>query len=315
MAALGTAVITLSTLEAGAGVGADDNQVLYLWVCVYSFWFFRLGHAFGQLALIGAGDAALLVDEGPSFAAAATRWLVVISTLATVGLLVAWLHRSLDRQRRDTARLAVLAERMRIARELQDAAGHGVTALSLQAEAGLRFLDRDSDATRGALEEIRRTSRVTLENMRRILGVLRPDHPSEAFDRVSLAHVDELVVEIRRSGIPVEVGISGEPGAVPEALDQAAYRIVEEALANVLIHGGPQAKARLRLTYAWDAIAVEVTNKGRPPAESRRPGKGLAGMRERVAAFGGTLEAGPLEGGGFRVLARLPIRSRVTHPS
>ena len=313
-AALGTAVITLATLEAGSGVGADDNQVLYLWVCVYSFWFFRLGHAFGQLALIGVGDALLLIDEGPTLAAGVTRWLVVVSTLATIGLLVAWLHRSLDRQRRETARLAVVAERMRFARELQDAAGHGVAAVSIQAEVGLRALDRDPEAARPALEEIKRTSQASLANMRRMLGVMRPDTPAEGFDRVSLAHVDELVAECRRAGIPVEVGISGEAGGLPEAVDQAGYRIAQEALINVLKHGGSEAMARLRLSYTRDALGVEVTNKGLPPAEGTGAGRGLAGIRERVDAFGGTLDQGPLEGGGFRVHATLPIRTRVARP-
>lgn len=201
---------------------------------------------------------------------------------------------------------------MRIARELQDAAGHGVAAVSIQAEAGLRAVDRDSDRTRAALEEIKQTSRTTLENMRRMLGVLRPDQPGvDPFDRVSLTRLEELLAECRRAGIPVEVGVSGEPMGVTEALDQAAYRIVQEALANVLEHGGPEAKARLRLSYEPDALGIEVTNKGLAPPPSITAGKGLIGMRERVDAFGGTLEAIPLEGGGFRVDARLPIRTRV----
>jgi signal transduction histidine kinase len=316
VAALGTAVITLSTLEAGTGVGADDNQVLYLWVCVYSFWFLSLRHALLQLGLIGAADAALLLDQGPSLAAGVTQWLVVVATFTTVGLLVAWLHRSLERQRKETTRLAVVAERIRIARELHDAAGGGVTAVSIQAAAGLRFVDRDPEATKGALEEIVRTSKLTLEDMRRLLGVLRLDLEGDRFNRVSLARLDELTAECRRAGVPIEVGVSGEPFALPEALDQAAYRIVEEALANVLKHGGVEAKARLRLSYETDALGLEVTNKGRPPAEVPPVGaRGLSGIRERVDLFGGSLEAGALDGGGFRVYALLPVAAPVTDRS
>ena len=127
-----------------------------------------------QLALIGIADAVLLIDQSPMFAAGVTRWVVTVSTLAVTGLLGAWLRRSLEREREEAARLAVVAERMRIAREVHDAAGHGVTAVSIQAAAGLRSLDSDTEATREALEEIKRTSRVTMEDMRRLLGILRP---------------------------------------------------------------------------------------------------------------------------------------------
>jgi signal transduction histidine kinase len=314
-AALGTAVITLSTLEAGSGVGAEDNQVLYLWVCVFSFWFLSTRHALLQVGLIGAADAVLLLDEGPTLAAGVTRWLVIVTTFVTIGLLIAWVRRALDRQRAETARLAAVAERIRIARELQDATGAGVAAVSVQATAGLSAIDRDPEATRRALEEIARTAKTTLQDMRRLLGVLRPEDPGDAFDRVSLTGTDELVAECRRAGIPVEVGISGEPIQLPEALDQAAYRIAQEALTNVLRHGGPDAMARLRLGYDAEGVSIEVTNKGRPAAEAgaESGGKGLAGMRERVEMFGGALETGPLEGGGFRVHARLPVRAPVAN--
>ena len=315
-AALATVVITLATLEAGRpGTGAEDNQVLYLWVCVYAFWFFSIRHALLQVGLIGAADAVLLLDEGPTLAAGLTRWLVVVATFVTVGLLIAWLRRALERRREETAALAMITERMRIARELHDAAGHGMTAVSIQAAAGLRLVERDTEAAKEALEEIVRTSKLTLEDMRRLLGVLRPAS-GDSFDRVSLARLDELVARCRRAGVPIEIGISGEPYAVPETLDQAAYRIIEEALTNVLEHGGAGAKARLRLSYDAEGLGIEVTNKGRPPADAPPPGaKGLSGIRERVELFGGLLETGPLDGGGFRVHARLPVKARVSDRS
>lgn len=164
VAALGTAVITLATLEAGSGRGAEDNEVLFLWVSRFAFWFFDLRHALAQLALIGVADAVLLIDDNPTFAAGVTRWVVTISTLLVSGLLMAWLRSSLEREREETARLAVIAERMRIARDLHDAAGHGVTAISLQATTGLRAIDdgADVDEARHILEEIKRTSRIAL---------------------------------------------------------------------------------------------------------------------------------------------------------
>src|SRR3954453_7824799 len=137
-AALGIGIITLATLEGGHGTGTEDNEVLFLWVSLFAFWFFDLRHALIQLAVIGVADAVVLIDQHPTFADGAPRWLVTIATLLVTGLLMAWIRRSLERERDETAHLAVVAERMRIARDLHDAAGHGVTAISLQAATGVR---------------------------------------------------------------------------------------------------------------------------------------------------------------------------------
>jgi signal transduction histidine kinase len=310
VAALGTAVITLATLEAGAGVGAEDNEVLYLWVSLYAFWFLGLRHALLQLALIGVADAVLLIDEAHGLAAGLTRWVVTVATLLVTGLLVAWLRRALEREREETARLAVVAERMRIARDLHDAAGHGVTAISMQATAALRSLDRDEEATRETLEEIKRTSRIALEDMRKLLGMLRPGdtmHPEVG--RVSLSHLDELVEECRSAGLQVEVETTGQPMTLPPVLDQAAYRITQEALTNVLKHAGEGAAVFVRLRYDPATVELEVVDDGPGIGGAVAIGtrNGLIGMRERVELFGGRFAAGPVEGGGFRVFARLPL--------
>ncbi len=311
-AALGTIVITVATLEAGAGRGAEDNEVLYLWVSLFAFWFFDLRHAFLQLALIGAGDAILLIDEGPMLSAGITRWVVTVATLLVTGLLMAWLRRSLAREREETARLAVVAERMRIARDLHDAAGHGVTAVSLQATVGLRALDDSGDveSARYSLAEIKRTSRIALEDMRKLLGLLRTtETPDPERDRVSLSHLDDLVEECRSAGIGVEIRRIGDPVALPPILDQAAYRIIQEALTNVLKHAGAGANARVRVRYDPVSVEVEVIDDGPGSTGGVAAGtpKGLIGMRERVELFGGRFAAGPMEGGGFRVFARLPL--------
>jgi signal transduction histidine kinase len=310
-AALGTAVITLSTLEAGQGVGAEDNEVLFLWVSLFAFWFFDLRHALLQLGLIGVADAILLIDDGPTLSAGITRWVVTIATLLVTGLLMAWLRRALDREREETAQLAVIAERMRIARDLHDAAGHGVTAISLQAAAGLRALDDDRDAAeaRGVLEEIKRTTKTTMEDMRKLLGLLRPSgtgEPERA--RVSLSHLDEMVAECRAAGLTVTVDRSGDERGLPPNVDQAAYRITQEALTNVLKHAGPDAAASVRLAFDPHGVELEVTDNGAGHTGGVAIGsrKGLIGMRERVELFGGHFSAGPMESGGFRVFARLP---------
>ena len=311
-AALGTVVITLATLEAGQGVGAEDNEVLFLWVSLFAFWFFDLRLALLQLGLIGVADVILLIDDKPTLSAGLTRWVVTIATLLVTGLLMSWLRRSLDREREETARLAVIAERMRIARDLHDAAGHGVTAISLQAAAGLRSLDDEHDvaATRRILEEIKRTSKSTMEDMRKLLGLLRPSDSRELEHvRVSLSHLDQMVAECRAAGLTVTVDQRGDETGLPPIVDQAAYRITQEALTNVLKHAGPGAAATVRLAFDPEGVEVEVTDDGpgRTGGVAIGSRKGLIGMRERVELFGGRFSAGPIEGGGFRVFARLPL--------
>jgi len=311
-AALGTAVITLSTLEGGVGMGTEDNEVLFLWVSLFAFWFFDIRHALIQLGVIGVADAVVLIDQHPSFSDGATRWLVTIATLLVTGLLMAWIRRSLEREREETAHLAVVAERMRIARDLHDAAGHGVTAVSLQAATGIRAIDdgADIEEAREVLEEIKRTSRIALEDMRKLLGLLRPadaSHPER--DRVSLSHLNVMIDECRAAGLDVSVERSGDPQTVPPLLDQTAYRIIQEALTNVLKHAGPGASATVGLSFDPTSVELEVIDNGHGTVGSVAVGtrRGLIGMRERVELFGGLFSAGPVDGRGFRVFARLPV--------
>jgi signal transduction histidine kinase len=311
-AALGTALITLATLEGGHMTGTEDNEVLFLWVSLFSFWFFDLRHALLQLGLIGVADAVLLIDQHPTFADGVTRWVVLVATLLVTGLLMAWIRRSLERERDETAHLAVVAERMRIARDLHDAAGHGVTAISLQAATGLRAIDDGADVeeARHVLEEIKRTSRIALEDMRKLLGLLRPADASDPErDRVSLSHLDVMIDECRAAGLTLDVQRTGEARPLPPILDQTAYRIIQEALTNVLKHAGAGASANVRLNFDPTSIELEVIDDGPGTIGTVAVGtrRGLIGMRERVELFGGRFSAGPMDGGGFRVLARLPI--------
>jgi signal transduction histidine kinase len=313
-AALGTLIIALATLEGGPGRGTSDNEILYLWIVLFAFWFLGLRHALLQLALIGVGDALMLSEQASDFSAGVSRWTVTMATLLVTGLLMAWLRRSFEREREETARLAVVAERMRIARDLHDAAGHGVTAISLQAATGLSALDEGDDVeeARTVLAEIKRTSRIVLEDMRKLLGLLRPtDAPYPERDRVSLSHLDELIDECRAAGISVAVKRIGEPVTLPPVLDQTAYRIVQESLTNVLKHAGPGAAATVRLSFDPASVALEVADNGPGTVGAVAVGtrRGLIGMRERVELFGGRFSAGQMDGGGFRVFARLPLGS------
>jgi signal transduction histidine kinase len=312
-AALGTAIVTLATLEGGPGRGTGDNEVLFLWISLFSFWFLGLRHALLQLALIGVADALFLGEQAPDFAGGVTRWVVTMSTLLVTGLLMAWIRRSLEREREETARLAVVAERMRIARDLHDAAGHGVTAVTLQAAGGLRALETDDvEGARTALEEIKRTAREAMEDMRKLLGLLRPsDGQDPDLDRVSLSHLDDMIAECRGAGLDVSVERTGDSVGLPPMLDQTAYRIIQESLTNVLKHAGPGATADVRLVFDPASVELEVADNGPGRVGSVAMGtrRGLIGMRERVELFGGRFSAGPVDGGGFRVFARLPIRN------
>jgi signal transduction histidine kinase len=201
---------------------------------------------------------------------------------------------------------------MRIVRDLHDAAGHGVTAVSLQAATGIRAIDDGADVeeAREVLEEIKRTSRIALEDMRKLLGLLRPadaSHPER--DRVSLSHLDVMIDECRAAGLDVALERSGDPQVVPPLLDQTAYRIIQEALTNVLKHAGPGASATVALSCDPTSVELEVVDNGRGAVGRVGVGsrRGLIGMRERVELFGGRFSAGPVDGRGFRVFARLPL--------
>jgi len=291
--------------------GTEDNEVLFLWVSLFAFWFFDLRHAILQLGLIGVADAVLLIDQHPTFADGLTRWVVLVATLLVTGLLMAWIRRSLERERDETAHLAVVAERMRIARDLHDAAGHGVTAISLQAATGVRAIDDGADVeeAREVLEEIKGTSRIALEDMRKLLGLLRPDASDPERDRVSLSHLDVMVEECRAAGLDVTVKRSGATQGLPPILDQAAYRIIQEALTNVLKHAGPGASATVGVSFDPISVELEVIDDGPGTVGGVAVGsrRGLIGMRERVELFGGRFSASPMDGRGFRVFARLPI--------
>jgi signal transduction histidine kinase len=214
----------------------------------------------------------------------------------------------LEEAREELARRAVTEERLRIARELHDVVAHSMSIIAVQSGVGVHVLDSQPEEARKALAAVEATSRQALVEMRRLLGVLR----QEAEPRGSLApapglaEVEALAAEVARAGVRVEVHIEGTPCELPAGLDLSAYRIVQEALTNVVRHAGP-ATARVAVRYSPGQVALEVVDDGRGPGAEDRGGHGLAGMRERAALYGGTLEAGPVPGGGFRVAATLPV--------
>jgi signal transduction histidine kinase len=226
----------------------------------------------------------------------------------------------LERAREELARRAVIEERLRIARELHDVVAHSMSIIAVQSGVGVHVLDSRPEEARKALVAVEATSRQALVEMRRLLGVLRQEAEPQGSlaPAPGLAEVEALAAEVARAGVRVEVRIEGTPRELPAGLDLSAYRIVQEALTNVVRHAGP-ATARVTVAYAPGRVAVEVVDDGKglesasgrqkldSDRQDRRSGHGIAGMRERAALYGGTLEAGPLPGGGFRVAASLPV--------
>ena len=237
---------------------------------------------------------------------------------ASIPLLAFWLAGVVVRARRQSLALAgrnaalqhlaeqaAAAERVRIARELHDIVAHHLSVIVLQA-AGARASGKAAGAS---LEKIENSGRQALAETRRLLDVLRDtDQETGLTPQPGMAELGALASTIRAAGLPVNLDVGGAPAALAAAVDLSVYRIVQEALTNVLKHAGP-ARADVRIGCAGNAVTIEVTDDGtREP--SRQPpagGHGLAGMRERAAIFGGELQAGPRPGGGFTVRARLPL--------
>jgi signal transduction histidine kinase len=219
----------------------------------------------------------------------------------------------LERAREELARRAVTEERLRLARELHDVVAHAMSVIAVQSGVGAHVAASRPEEVGKALAAIEATSRAALEELRRLLGVLRQDsEPQASLTPVpGLANLDRLLAEVGRAGLAVRVRVEGTPLPLPAGVDLSAYRIVQEALTNVVKHAGP-AHAQVTIGYRDQDVTVEVTDDGGgavAPATHGRvgTGHGLIGMRERVAAFNGQLEVGPRPGGGFRVAARLPL--------
>jgi signal transduction histidine kinase len=213
-----------------------------------------------------------------------------------------------ERERDVAAREAVVEERARIARELHDAIAHNVSMIVVQAGAERRVLDGAYGSTREVLQTIEQIGRGALTEMRRLVGMLRSDAPDSLAPQPGLADLPTLVMQVREAGLPVELHVQGEPRTLPVGIELSAYRIVQEALTNALKHAG-NAHAAVNVRYDVDSLELEIVDDGVGAlAPVSGGGHGMVGMRERVALYGGRLDAGRAQGGGFAVRVVLPIR-------
>ncbi|MEU7582301.1 histidine kinase [Streptomyces sp. NPDC041068] len=277
-------------------------------------------------ALVAAGVT--LLGRGyplpPPVADAASNVLAAALVVAAAEALKRWQHAG-EVRRRLLADRAVVQERRRIARELHDIVAHHITTMQLMAGGARSNLGGDTEVVRDALVSLEGSGRIALREMRHLLEVLRAgDEPEEApsAPQPGVGSLGPLVDESRRAGLPVDFAVLGAERPLPPSTGLAVFRIVQESLTNTRKHAG-RAQARVRLTYHPDRITVEVSDNGTAASADSlagalagaagaagprvgRTGYGLIGMRERVALHGGSIVAGGLDGGGFRVAATLP---------
>jgi signal transduction histidine kinase len=253
-----------------------------------------------------------LLRHGPAPSAiglaALAAWLLVVLGAGEAMRIRRERATAAARAREEEARRRASDERLRMARELHDSLGHYLSLISVQSGVALNLNQQLPEQARAALAAIKQASRDALGELRSALDILRQDgEPAPRSPVPALARLGDLVSQASAPGLEVSAETEGTVRPLPFGVDVAAYRIAQEALTNVARHAGP-ATATVRITYSEDDLTVQVDDNGRQPA---RPGPsggtGIAGMRERVAALGGELYAGPRPGGGFRVRARLPL--------
>ncbi|MFI7328503.1 sensor histidine kinase [Streptomyces rubiginosohelvolus] len=290
-----------------------------------------------RLALIGSLSAAALsqlrweAEPGASWAQ-----VIFVTVIMTVPFVLAWVlgdslrtrrayfdqleerAARLEREREAQSKVAVAAERARIARELHDVVAHNVSVMVVQADGAAYVMDAAPDQAKQALETISGTGRQALAEMRRLLGVLRTGDAPESGEYVpqpDVEQIEDLVAQVRQTGLEVDFKVEGTPRPLPSGVELTAYRVVQEALTNTRKHGGPDAGASVRLVYFDDGLGLLIEDDGRGAAHelyedggADGAGHGMIGMRERVGMVGGTLDAGPRPGGGFRISALLPLK-------
>jgi signal transduction histidine kinase len=315
---LGVAIATSVLANVLGVLDAATTPAIALVVAVYSVG----AHTSGLRAAVGGLGAAALIAVNVAEQFSLGDLLFIATILGGAWLagramryrrerehVLELLTVDLEREREEKARAAVAEERVRIARELHDVVAHAISVIVLQARGARRSLAADPVETREALDTIEATGSEALAEMRRLLGMLRSDDEEIALaPQPSLRYLDALAAQVREAGLPVDLSVEGEPTELPPGVDLSAYRIVQEALTNALKHAGP-ATARVVVRYRENDLELEIVDTGAGASASDGEGHGLAGMRERVWLYGGKIETGPRDSGGFAVRARLPLDS------
>ncbi|MFH7598252.1 sensor histidine kinase [Streptomyces racemochromogenes] len=318
-AALAMTVLAGTLVAFSAGDQGPDRLLVYLPVdfvlgAVVAGRPRREAVAAGSAVAVVQVLAAGLLAPGPLLTSAGLVAVLALGTSCMAGLLVRQRRVHAVELRAKAVSEAVTAERLRIARELHDMVAHSIGVIAIQAGVGGRVIGTRPEEARSALDAIERTSREALAGLRRTLVALRRAEPGEEDGGVptvpapGVAGLDALAASLRGSGVGVEVRWTGEPRRLPPDIDLSVYRIVQEALTNVVRHAGGSARARVTVDFREREVHVEVVDDGRGAAV--RPGGagfGITGMYERVSLLQGRFSAGPRPEGGFRVAAELPL--------
>jgi signal transduction histidine kinase len=307
----------VSTVVAIASLfGNWPEAALLLWIATYSAAAYsereRLLPVLLPVAVLGSVAISVgeRVDRGLNWVTIASELFLTFGIPAVLGRMTFNRRRRIVLDRELATREATVAERGRIARELHDVVAHHMSVMVVQAGAARAVGEADPAAAAEALRRVEESGRAGLAEMRRLLGLVDGDDRGEREPQPGLARLDELLDAMRATGLPVEAVVEGTPRPLPPGVDLSAYRVVQEALTNSLKHAGG-ARARVVLRYEPDALDLEIADDGPGPvAETAFPGgRGLIGMRQRVQLCGGAFAAGPADGGGFVVRARLPIEA------
>jgi signal transduction histidine kinase len=313
------ALIAFGQWLAGAALQVGDAAVLFALYAVVVYdrrrWAAPAAFAIGVL---GALLATLRYTDGQELVAflSMSAFVVAAAALGVWGRTrrdrIAELEeraRRLERERDQQAELAAAAERARIARELHDVVAHSLTVMVALADGARLAAAQEPERADSAMRDVSQTGRDALREMRRLLGVLREQPAAPLAPQPGLGQLDALVEQVRATGLDVTVTRSGEPRPLTPSAELTVFRIVQEALTNTLKHAPAASGAAIRLDYGGAALALEVTDDGAPVAPpAGGEGRGLIGMRERLAAFGAEVEAGPLpRGGGWQVRTLLQL--------
>jgi signal transduction histidine kinase len=277
------------------------------------------GRRLAALASLVVGYASLMwlpaaVGTGPAptlgRALGVGAWVIVLFTGAEVARGRRERAAEAARAREEAARRRASEERMRIARELHDVLAHNISLMNVQAGVALHLMDERPEQARTALTAIKQASNEALGELRSVLEILREGNEVAPRAPASgLARLDDLLARTEAAGLRVDKHVEGRPRQLPREVDLAAFRIVQEALTNVTRHAGTD-RASVWIRYTERDLTVQIDDSGNGPGDPGGDGgRGIRGMKERAAALGGELEAGPKSGGGFRVKARLPLHS------
>jgi signal transduction histidine kinase len=278
--------------------------------------------ALASLPLAALGYAQMQSDGTPTVSADSVPFLILVPIAVAADGLRRWKSHAdagrarmsaMEHEQIEALRRATEHERARIARELHDVVTHNVSVMVIQAGAARKIMDASPDQAREALLAVEASGRSAMTELRQVMGLLTTDGDEDGPDlapQPGLDRLEALVQRMRAAGVPVELSVTGQRGALPSGIELTVYRLVQEALTNTVKHASGAA-VRVLVAYHGDRLEVEVTDTGGPPGASAGSGagRGLIGLRERLAVYGGTLQAGPRISGGFRVHARIPVEA------